>query len=178
MRPASLAAVIVVAFAFFAVVGADFIGRSTSRWEQRVIAAEARADSTQARVDSLQHTVDSLATVKAKVHRVVVVRRDSIRIVDSLSPPPVACGPNLAIRDSTIAAQDRELRTDEQIIAAQRAALVALQGTTDSLRVVLRARPGRSLFVGRNLSVGAYYDPVTQRAGVGVSINLGGIRLP
>lgn len=178
MRPTHAAAIAIVAFAFLAMAGAEFIGRSTSHWEERVVAAEIRADSAQIFVDSLRHAVDSLAAVKAREHRIVVVRRDSIRIVDSVLPPPAACDPNLTIRDSTIAAQDRELRTAGQIIEAQRVALYALQGTVDTLRAVLRARPGRSPFVGRNLSVGVYYDPITQRAGVGVSVNIGGIRLP
>lgn len=162
-----------------ALVLASFVVQTNDvAWERRVQRALAQADSLQRVADSARGRADSLAAVRARVQTIVVRRTDSVRVVDSISPPPPDCAPNLAARDSVIASQRRELALDDQLLGSQEVALGALQRITDSLRVTLQTRPHRSLFLGRNLSAGFYYDPISQRAGIGLSLNLGGIRLP
>lgn len=165
------------------VVGAVLLAELalTGRWEQRAREALAQRDSITRVVDSLSLQRDSLLKVKARIHRVVVTRRDSIRIVDSLTPAPSGCQPNLAIRDSVIAAQGRELHADSLIISTQAEQLAAVRLSNDSLAAALRARPAWhpwSLYTGRSINVGFYYDPLSQRGGVAVQLSLGGLRLP
>lgn len=152
----------------------------SSAFEQRAVAAEALARSKQVEVDSLQHRVDSLGRVATTQAAALRARKHEVARVDSVSPPPKDCAPNLAARDSVIAAQDTLITTFASQAHAAQLAAASLQATVDTLTATLHDRPQPSLFVGKTLELGAFVGYCTTGKpcmGIGLTWNIGGIHL-
>lgn len=164
------------------VVGAVLYGshRSVSAYEVRAQAAEQYAVREQARIVQLQESLTVLARQQAIVHTRVIRLTDSIRVVDENQPPADTCRPNLAIRDAVIAAQGQELDIATSRIISQNLVILVQMRVIDTLWATLHARPRPSRFVPRNLGLGLVVGvdlTGAVRVGVGLSINIGGIRL-
>lgn len=178
---AGLAVAVVVVVGLTAVAARlHSLAIANSAFEQRAVAAENLARQTHDSVVVLHAQADSLKRVADRQRATIAARKRQVQATDSLSPPPLACAPNLAARDSVIAAQDREIAT-----LTNRADLAEHVGeleaaSIDTLRAALAARPHPTVFVGKTLEVGAalgFDETGRLHLVVGLTVNLGGIKL-
>lgn len=169
-----------------AVLGAGVAGalamrsrNSASVWEQRAAVAESLAVQQSQRADSLSRAADRVATLAASRDTVIRWKTTRVVVVDSVSPPPPECEPNLAARDTLITTLQDQVRAREAEAMLRALAFVALRGSHDSLLSVVRSRPRPSAFHGPSLALGAFGGWCIDRpcVGIGVTLNVGGIRL-
>lgn len=178
-----LGTVLAVALAAVGVVTAVMLAvRSrnvASRWEQRAVAAESLAVQQSQYADSISRVADRVATLAASRDTVIRWKTTRIVVVDSVSPPPPDCEPNLAARDSLISTLQDQVQAREAEAMLRALAIVALRGSHDSLLAVVRSRPHPSAFHGPSIALGAFGGWCIDRpcVGVGVTLNVGGIRL-
>jgi hypothetical protein len=148
-----------------------------SAFEKRAQRAEAASAVLSEQARELQHVADSLAHLAPDT----VVQRLTKYVykIDSINPPPDTCRPNLAARDSLLAAL-RGKKTADSLsftgaLAAERAANAALTAANDTLSRALAARPRLNPVIsfGPRAEVGVWvgFDKTIQpRLGVGISI--------
>ena len=155
-------------------------------FERRAQRAETVAALLRPQIDSLQASVDSLQRVTTRRDTVIKVLRHNVFVIDSLSPPPDTCRPNLAARDSVIAEQGRQVEDLTQALHSERRANILLRQALDSALAALAVRPKYfPRFLGPNLGLGVAVgvDPTTilkhpqPEVRIGISLNIMGIRL-
>lgn len=156
-------------------------------FERKAQRAEQVAAQLQPKIDSLQAHVDSLQLVTVQRDTVLKVLQHNVVVMDSLHPPPDTCRPNLAVRDSVIMGQGRQIVDLTSALQSERSANVLLRQIHVADSAALVSRPKLfPRFLGPHLSLGLQLgvDPTTvlsphptPRLGVGLSINFVGIRL-
>ena len=150
-------------------------------FEQRAEHAEAVATVNQVAADSAKAEVRRLQAVTVHQDTVVKYRTAQVAAVDAASPPPVPCAPNLAVRDTLIAAQRAQIDTLKRTVAVSTRALFLVQAARDTLLTTLQSRPRPTSLLGPNVGLGAFIgycgNGAGVCAGVGVTLNLGGVHL-
>ena len=146
-------------------------------FEKRAQRAEAASAVLADQAKQLQHVADSLSHIAPDT----VVQRLTKYVykIDSISPPPDTCRPNLAARDSLIVALRTRKSADSVsfvgALNAERQANALLTAANDTLKRALDARPKLNPVIsfGPRAEVGAWvgFDKALQpRLGVGISI--------
>jgi len=175
--------VLVVAALALAIIGGS-IGscqyRRAVRFEVAAQLAEGHARNAQVQVDLERDRANRFEAQAAKRDTVIRTVTVQVAAVDALHPPDSSCAPNLAVRDTLIALQAAQISDLHSQTVAQAGAINLLQASNDELRRVLASRPkAYPRFVGSNIGVGVFvgYCGARPCVGVGVSVNLGSIRL-
>ncbi len=158
------------------------------RFERKASVAEAvnRLLKRQVAVDLL--AMDSLEHVSRGRDTVVIRLKALVAHVDSVNPVPDTCLPNIAARDAIIAQQDTLIFVLRQTLVFAR---VTIGGLTEANRVLEEALASRPHLFSRlngpgiGLGAGIGVDPIAVlqgkplalRATIGLTIQLGGIKL-
>lgn len=151
------------------------------RFEQDAKNALAHANSNQEEADYYKDLAAEAQRRAARIDTVIQYRVRSVHVVDSLFPPDSSCLPNIAARDSLIAAQADDISQLHGVTAAQARALLLLQSSKDELARVLASRPASyPRFLGPNIGLGVFGGVCglgVPCVGVGVTVNLFSLRL-